>query len=262
MTKQKALQYETFALSISCLALFAIGTAVADDLTIPNTFTSGTPARAADVNANFAAVEASVDDNAADIAANTGGVASNSASVAANTSAIATNQTAITANATAISLLTVGSGVMVYSQGVPIGRLLSAGGNSDSPLFVLSDKGFVFQTNTDNLSPNGYLGREERIYFSGADCTGDAFVTTGEYVWERAIGSVFRSEVFGPSFAYYTPRGSSVMPNTPFLSFNNGNTCNNANPGVEYLYPAFPNDEAITGVPNTAPTFPLTIGLP
>jgi hypothetical protein len=43
--------------------------ALADDLTIPNTFQPNTPARAADVNANFDAVEASVDDNAADIAA-------------------------------------------------------------------------------------------------------------------------------------------------------------------------------------------------
>lgn len=35
----------------------------ATDLTVPNSFTSGSPARAADVNANFAAVETAVTDN-------------------------------------------------------------------------------------------------------------------------------------------------------------------------------------------------------
>lgn len=41
----------------------------ADEVTIPFSFTANTPAVASQVNANFAAVEASVDDNAVDIAA-------------------------------------------------------------------------------------------------------------------------------------------------------------------------------------------------
>ena len=53
--------------AIATFALVIINVAIADDLTIPNTFQAGTPARAADVNANFTAVEASVDDNAADV---------------------------------------------------------------------------------------------------------------------------------------------------------------------------------------------------
>ncbi|MCG8435149.1 MAG: hypothetical protein MJA83_14070 [Gammaproteobacteria bacterium] len=40
----------------------------ADDLTIPNVFTAGTPAVASEVNANFTAVETEVDDHAARIA--------------------------------------------------------------------------------------------------------------------------------------------------------------------------------------------------
>jgi len=49
-----------------CTLLFLLGSqiAVADELTIPNTFQEGTPARAAEVNDNFTAVEVSVDDNA------------------------------------------------------------------------------------------------------------------------------------------------------------------------------------------------------
>ena len=45
----------------------ASGLAWASGVTIPNTFTSGTPAKAAEVNANFSAVKTAVDDNDARI---------------------------------------------------------------------------------------------------------------------------------------------------------------------------------------------------
>jgi len=53
-----------------------IGNIQAADLTIPNTFTAGTPAVAADVNANFSAVESAVDDNNANITTNASNIAS------------------------------------------------------------------------------------------------------------------------------------------------------------------------------------------
>ena len=45
------------------LAVLGLGIALASDVTIPNTFVANTPALAAEVNANFAAVEAAIDDN-------------------------------------------------------------------------------------------------------------------------------------------------------------------------------------------------------
>ena len=69
-------------------AIFLTGSAIADDLTIPNTFKAGTPARAAEVNDNFTAVEASVDDNAQDIAANTLQIGNVSTGVSTNTQGI------------------------------------------------------------------------------------------------------------------------------------------------------------------------------
>jgi len=51
---------------IAGVLLFA-SAAIAEEITIPNTFTNGTVADADEVNANFAAVEVGVDDNAADI---------------------------------------------------------------------------------------------------------------------------------------------------------------------------------------------------
>ncbi len=49
---------------LTTLALLAMALPVAaTDLTVPHSFTAGSPARAADVNANFDAVEAAVTDN-------------------------------------------------------------------------------------------------------------------------------------------------------------------------------------------------------
>jgi len=70
------------------LLLLVAGSAIADDVTIPNTFTAGTPARAAEVNENFTAVETSVDDNAMDVTDTAQALATVSANVGANTTNI------------------------------------------------------------------------------------------------------------------------------------------------------------------------------
>ncbi|MBI3188770.1 MAG: hypothetical protein HYZ31_13000 [Gammaproteobacteria bacterium] len=67
---------------------------LADSLTVPNTFTAGTPAIAADVNANFAAVKAAVDDNNARITTNTSDINSNAAAITSNSVAITNLDTA------------------------------------------------------------------------------------------------------------------------------------------------------------------------
>jgi hypothetical protein len=56
---------------VAFASLFAVTTytARAGDVTIPNTFVSGTPAKAADVNANFSAVATAVNGTAADVTA-------------------------------------------------------------------------------------------------------------------------------------------------------------------------------------------------
>ena len=66
-------------LAISGLHL--VQNAVADSLSVPNDFVSGQPARAADVNANFSAVESSVNDNDSRITANSNAFAQYAAPV-------------------------------------------------------------------------------------------------------------------------------------------------------------------------------------
>ena len=60
----------------------------AADLTIPNTFTAGTPAVADDVNANFTAAKVAVDDNNTNIVNNTGDIDLNAINIGINQSAI------------------------------------------------------------------------------------------------------------------------------------------------------------------------------
>ncbi len=58
-------RYRSFVFGMLVVPIAVLGFAVvyASSVTIPNTFTAGTPAVAAQVNANFAAVKTAVDDN-------------------------------------------------------------------------------------------------------------------------------------------------------------------------------------------------------
>jgi len=112
---------------VTVFSMVAAPAVWAGSLTIPNTFTSGTPAKAAEVNANFSAVKTEVDDNDSritanktasdantthrqgdgsdhsDVAANTQGVSTNAAAIQQNASGISSNATAIQQNAGDIS---------------------------------------------------------------------------------------------------------------------------------------------------------------
>ena len=248
-------------------ALLLSGICLADDLTIPNTFTAGTPARAADVNANFTAVEASVDDNAADIVGNSANIESNTTAIAVNSGNISSNLTATENNAASIASLTLGSGVHVYSQGVSIGRFLGAafadGTNAVSAgpaIWLVSDSGFVFTVDVGGSSPR-FLTPVNNLYYLEPNCQGDAFIGPSYLGWTASSGAVFRSPLAEGTAIYYTERGQFSTDRLALSEYEDGVGCrgitsNNAN------FRAFPNDPAVTGVPNTAPVRPYTIGVP
>jgi len=77
----------------------------ADNLTIPHTFTSGTPAVAAEVNANFNAVKFSVDDNNKRIATLETTVANLQSTLTSQTKTIDTLQTTVNSQANTIASL-------------------------------------------------------------------------------------------------------------------------------------------------------------
>ncbi len=86
------------------LSFVLVGTSAwAGNLTIPNTFTSGTTAGAGQVNNNFTAVETEVDDNNARITTNASGISTNAGNITTNASGISTNTSDISANTSDIS---------------------------------------------------------------------------------------------------------------------------------------------------------------
>lgn len=100
---------------VATFAAFSLGNAFADDLTIPNTFTAGTPAVAADVNANFSAVESSVDDNALNVTTAAQALSTVTANADANTANIATLSAAIASSMPGPSVDFVGFATAVVS---------------------------------------------------------------------------------------------------------------------------------------------------
>lgn len=102
-------------MSIATLLASGSITAFASSVTIPNAFTAGTTAVAADVNANFDALAVEVNDNDSRITTNTGNITANTTkadtntgNITANTTAIGNNTTNITANTSAIGTNTTG----------------------------------------------------------------------------------------------------------------------------------------------------------
>ncbi len=104
MSKQQKKEYKMRTRYI-LIGLVAAGSmAMAGSVTIPNTFSANTTAKAAEVNANFTAVKNAVNDNAGkigqnvnDIAANKNGIQGNANDIAANEAAIAGNIASVTA---------------------------------------------------------------------------------------------------------------------------------------------------------------------
>ncbi|MBN4073295.1 hypothetical protein JYT23_00500 [Mariprofundus ferrooxydans] len=90
-------------IAVAAATLLISSTAWAGALTIPNTFTAGTPAVAADVNANFTAAKTAVDDNNTRITANTASATTNTTDIAANVTNITALQNSKAGYAKAIS---------------------------------------------------------------------------------------------------------------------------------------------------------------
>ena len=255
------------------LILTCLASAAAHGQTqVPNVFQAGQPASAAEVNANFTELETAANQNAAGIAANSASATQNATDIAANTASAAQNATDIAANTTStlnnttsIQQLSGPQGLFVYSQGQPVGRFFSS--TSASPLgnsiYLISDTGYLFRTAWSANGGDPYLD-QQTYWFSGAGCTGTVYFDVfPDHV--ASWGGVYRPIRAATEAAwgyYYIPRSSpavNVTVNSREAAV--AGDCLNETSTRDFFL-GFPNDEAVTGVPNVQPLQPYTIGAP
>ena len=261
----------SFTIWTACMAF-------ADEVDIPNQFSAGTPAIAAEVNANFDAVEIAVDDNAQRVVALETGLGA--------------------------------AGIAVRVNGVVVGRYLTLGISPvevDLPaaagggtVRVAEAMGAVNSTTMRFVSPTGYIAEIlagdfshpvltegeivfSLLFFDGTDCVGNNFFPvegdTGRFStftpgvgdseplkrWAARQGLVFASpDQADPNIAYMMRRGAAVQTvalgsflvyslgmGAPFcvnLASIPGFDINNPLHVNHTVVPVEPNDVAVSGV--------------
>ncbi len=147
--------------------------AMAESLTIPNSFTAGSAAVAAEVNDNFAAVETAVDDNDSRITTNTGNVSTNSTNIGILDSAVDDNDSRITTNTGNISTNSTNIGILdsaVIGINTAVADLESA--QSGDTWIAVNAKAFV--SNVDSIQK-----ATECVVNNGNTIFGVAFLNIG-----------------------------------------------------------------------------------
>jgi len=136
------------------LILSVSTTAFAADVTIPNTFTAGSPAVAADVNANFSAVKTAVDDNNARVTTNSTNITNATNGISANTASAATNASGVASNAANIS--TNSSTAVINAAGVAsnASNIGTQGSSIATNAANISSNTASSSTNAGNISSN------------------------------------------------------------------------------------------------------------
>ncbi len=227
---------------IASALMLSMTSAVAGNVTISNTFQSGTPASAAEVNQNFTDVKVAVDDN--------------DSRISANETATSNNANAISSNTTSIGAIH--QGLSVYDNGTRIGALMSID-SSFGIISVLFDSG-----NMESILLSGTVANT--LYYSTSDCTGQAYIGNVS----STIPSVVPTISFDHGYAVTTSNTNGlekvfVSPGTSIETANNGSflmsdTCYISDAKSPYIVgkPVVANDPVSTGIPNSY-TGPITI---
>ena len=283
-------------LTASTLLLLVAGAANAQTQ-VPNTFQAGQPARAAEVNANFDALETAVDQNAAAIQGipagpqgiqgdpgpqgvqgvpgatglqgpqgdlgpqgpqgdqgdqgPAGADLSNEVSIIEGEQAVQNDRIDALVDDIGSVQLSIGGIKAFAADGTLIGSIFN------SPSWFISQKGYLFETSATGTS---HLYTVDTRY-SGLNCTGQAYGGSAGPA-TLSMGVVFRlNGPIGSDPAYYSQRGSVITPAAYQSQITNDLGCQNVS-GSTNLYPVFPNDETVTGVPDNSPPKPLSWGLP
>jgi len=211
------------------LILTAAGSlAVADTLDVPNTFTSGTPARASEVNANFSAAEAAVNDNDSRISANSAAIAQRGS-------------------------------VLVYDgNDTELGVLVDI--NDDQCcISVATPQGYIFSVKLADASLAGTTNSAGSLYYESLNCTGTA------YDLNTPAGFIVRLyDLSGVVGLYYASRDSVATADITFSSASSSEGCVTLSLPfqMEFSWPVLPNDPATTGLSDVALAVPIKFQQP
>lgn len=209
---------------------------IAGSITVPNTFTGGTTASAAEVNANFDAVKSAVDDNDARITENTSDIAANVVNITDNMNAI---------NAISTSMPN------VFVDGVLVGKLaVYPGNNFISAILITLPTGYLAWFDGDNgLYANSFGASEpHEIFYLSGNCIGQAYVKRESVmpVVVYGMGQLYANSGLDPNTIYYISKNSTLESLT-YNSRNNGFGCTAETAGATLLK-AYTNDSNETGI--------------
>ncbi len=225
-------------------------TAYAGQATIPNTFVSGTAAKASEVNGNFNSLKTAVDDNDARISANASGISKNAADIA--NIPVQKQVVAIDANGNELGLV--------------------FGGNNQV-ISILTPEGYAAEVFARSafISAGDSLG-SSRIAFTDADCGasgGQRYVgfdgnspspQSGQPYFPGTVIAA-SNDVTQPQPLFYVPKPATFVGNITVQSVYEGpqNGCQSVATVLQDAVEVFPNDPAITGFPNNSIPAPITI---
>jgi hypothetical protein len=199
---------------------------------VPNEFQAGTPARASEVNANFDALEAAIDQNAAE-------------------------------------LEILPRPLRVSANGQILGMYI--GGLAQSIVYTAQDYFFLVhaQRNTIAWNPPGdmfVISNDSRVYYEDGSCSGQGYIPTTNNNPEAAPGygpvAITHGMVFrnGAGDTFYVPKTAQPTNIQPdWLKRPDGITCIFAGAVNDWWVEVLPNDPAVTGVPNEVIQRPITL---
>lgn len=121
------------------VATFGHNIATASELTIPNSFTAGTPARASEVNQNFDATATAVNDNDSRITTLSGNLETTNATITDNISRIAALEAALTALTQRVDELESSQQNVMFSSDTHYATDLVFLSNNADGSFIISD---------------------------------------------------------------------------------------------------------------------------
>lgn len=193
------------------------------------------------------------------IRANAQAIAQNTAAIESNKAAIDANESRVTANENAIAGISGGGPLVVRdATGQTVGYLAGLTSNLLTAS-IMNASGFLMSSVSLN---EGRLNHHSvgKVGFESLDCTGTGYVEAERVVrGEVLILPTYQNATY---HVYYSPKTAEPVPSVNIQSEERGysgcvlNTVTATN-----VMPIYPNDSAITGVPDTPYPAPLSVGL-